>query len=103
MSTKAIIGNVIGGHWVPLAIQCVTGAAGPQVLTLPTTGAVQFATFQSDATTWRFSDVTTLSPTLATCQIINPGQAPWPYAGDLSKVQIWCTTVAAQFLVHYYK
>jgi len=103
MSTKAIIGNIIGGHWVPLGIQCVTDAAGPQVLSLPTNGVVQFATFQATVTTWAFSDITTVSPTAANCQVINPNLHPMVYAGDLTKIQIWCTTAAAKLLVHYYK
>lgn len=100
--TKGIIGNVIGGHWKSVGIQCVTGTQGPISLTIPS-GNPQFATIQSDVTTWTFSDVTTVSPTTLNCQIIFPGQAPWPYVGDLSKVQVSCTTVAAKLLVHFYK
>lgn len=100
--TKGIIGNVIGGHWKALGIQAVTGAAGPLTLTIPA-GVVQFATFQSDVTTWAFSDVTTVSPTTFNCHTIYPAQAPWPYVGDLSKVQVTCTTVAAKLIVHYYR
>lgn len=104
--TKAIIGNVVGGHWRSIGIQTVTGAAGPLTLTIPSptiAGPVQFITLQSDVTTWWFSDVTTVSPTTLNCQQIFPGQAPWAYAGDPTKIQVTCTTVAAKLNVHYYR
>lgn len=103
MHQKALIGDAaIGSAWKPIGIQCVTDAAGPQILTQPTTG-IRFATFQGTVTTWNFSDVTTVSPTAANCQFVNPNQPPWIYVGDLSKIQVWCTTAAAKLLVHYYK
>lgn len=99
--------NIIGAAVKPLGIQTITDAQGAQTLTLPTTavpsGSVIYATFQATVTTWAFSDVTTRSPTTANCQVVNPNLEPWPYTGDLSKVQVWCTTANAKLLVHYYR
>lgn len=107
MKTKGLIGDItISSRWSPAGIQCVTDAAGPQVLTLPTTVDVTstlFCTLQSTVTTWNFSDVTSVSPTAANTQVINPNLPPMIYVGPLNKLQFWCTTANAKLLVHYYK
>lgn len=114
MDTKSVIGHIeVGSLWECMGIQTITNAAGPQVLTPPTTGGVtvfntrgapKFATVQASVTTWSFTDITTVSPTTAACQYVNPGNNPMVMpVRDLSKLQFWCTTAAASLFVHYYK
>ncbi len=113
MQTRMVIGDVVpSAHWTCMGIQAITGSGNVAVLTPPTTGGVttfndkaspKFATIQAQTTTWFLSDVTTISPSTLNVRNVFANLVPEILAVDLSKVQLWCTTVAGVVIVSYYK
>ena len=103
MSRKAIIGNVTTDGWKPCGYFQVTNRAGVYAFQVtdfvgptgatgtggPTLG--KFLQMQSETTTARFTDVTSVSPSTAVGMIINPNQTPVTYVGPIEKLNFWVT------------
>lgn len=102
MDRRRIIGNVeVGAAWKGNGSQQITGVSNVQVLTVPAN--TKFCTIQVEATTIRFTDTTSVTPSATVGQILHPGVAPIPMGVDPSKLQFYVSTAAAVLIANFYR